>query len=76
MRTQFHTTDRTNQFVVAIQKLSEAENAVLTAMSETYGEDRGFKMTQELGFDKMNDEVLRCLRVVMLENLRDNPTTI
>jgi len=76
MNTQFTTTDRTNHFVVAIQKLSEAEDAVLNAMSETYGEEQGFKMTQDLGFGKMNDEVLRCLRVVMLENLKDNPSTI
>lgn len=76
MNKGFNTTDRTNQFVVAIQKLSEAENAVLTAMSGTYGEEQGFKMTQELGFERMNDEVLRCLRVVMLENLRENPSTI
>ena len=76
MNTQFHTTDRTNQFVIAIQKLSEAEDAVLNAMSGTYGEEQGFKMTQDLGFDKMNDEVLRCLRVVMLENMRSDPSTI
>ena len=76
METQFKTTDRTNRFVVAIQKLNEAEDAVLDAMRGTYGEEQGFEMTQNLGFDKMNDEVLRCMRVVILENLNENPTTI
>ena len=76
MKTQFTTTDRTNKFVVAIQKLSEAEDAVLDALSETYGDEQGFEMTQNLGFDKMNDGVLRCMRVVVLENLRENPSTI
>ena len=76
MNTQFKTTDRTNRFVVSIQKLNEAENAVLDAMSESYGENQGFEMTQKLGFDNLNDEVLRCMRVVILENLNDNPTTI
>ena len=33
-------------------------------------------MTEKLGFDGINDEVLRCMRVVILENLRNNPTTI
>ena len=37
MNTQFHTTDRTNQFVIAIQKLSEAEDAVLNAMEQGKG---------------------------------------
>lgn len=69
MKTQFTTTDRTNKFVVAIQKLSEAADAVLDAMSETYGDEQGFSMTQKLGFEGINDEVLRCLRVVVLENL-------
>lgn len=76
MNTQFQTTDRTNRFVVAIQKLDEAENAVLDAMTETYGEEQGTSMTEKLGFDNINDEILRCMRVVILENLRDNPTTI
>ena len=76
MKTQFTTTDRTNRFVVAIQKLSEAEDAVLDALRGTYGEEQGFDMTQKLGFDGINDEVLRCMRVVVLENLRDNPSTI
>ena len=40
MKTTFETTDRTNRFLVAIQKLDEAENAVLDAMTETYGEPR------------------------------------
>ena len=76
METQFKTTDRTNRFVVAIQKLNEAENAVLDAMTETYGDEQGTSMTEKLGFDGINDEVLRCMRVVILENLRNNPTTI
>lgn len=76
MNTQFKTTDRTNRFVVAIQKLNEAENAVLDAMTETYGDEQGTSMTEKLGFDGINDEVLRCMRVVILENLNDNPTTI
>ena len=76
MNTQFKTTDRTNRFVVSIQKLNEAENAVLDAMTETYGDEQGTSMTEKLGFDGINDEVLRCMRVVILENLNDNPTTI
>ena len=76
MNTQFKTTDRTNRFVGAIQKLDEAENAVLDAMTETYGDEQGTSMTEKLGFDGINDEVLRCMRVVILENLNDNPTTI
>lgn len=76
MNAQFKTTDRTNRFVVAIQKLSEAEDAVLDAMTETYGDEQGTSMTEKLGFNGINDEVLRCMRVVILENLRDNPTTI
>ena len=69
-------TDRTNKFVVAIQKLSEAEDAVLDAMTETYGDEQGTSMTEKLSFDSINDEVLRCMRVVILENLRENPTTL
>lgn len=76
MNTQFQTTDRTNRFVVAIQKLNEAENAVLNAMTETYGDEQGTSMTEKLDFDRINDEVLRCMRVVILENLNENPTTI
>lgn len=77
MKTQFTTTDRTNRFVVAIQKLSEAEDAVLDALTGTYGEEQGEQMTRDLfPFDEMNDEVLRCMRVVVLENLRENPSTI
>ena len=45
-------------------------------MSESYGENQGFEMTQKLGFDNLNDEVLRCMRIAILENLRDTPTTI
>ena len=76
MKTTFETTDRTNRFLVAIQKLDEAENAVLDAMTETYGDEQGTSMTEKLGFDGINDEVLRCMRVVILENLNENPTTI
>lgn len=76
MNTQFQTTDRTNRFVVALKKLEEAESAVLDAMSETYGEKQGTQITQNLPFEEINDEVLRCMRVVILENLYDNPTTI
>lgn len=76
MEKSFKTTDRTNYFIVALEKIEEAESAVLNAMCETYGDEDGERMTSELGFDKINDEVLRCMRVVILENLRDNPETI
>lgn len=76
MRTNFTTTERTNKFVLAIQKLSEAEDAVLDAMVGTYGEHDGELMTEGLGFDDINRQILSSMRVVILENLRDNPTTI
>ena len=76
MNTQIQLTDRTNKFVVAIQKLNEAEDAVLDAMTETYGDEQGTSMTEKLDFSRINDEVLRCMRVVILENLRDNPSSL
>ena len=76
MNSNITLTDRTNKFVVAIQKLSEAEDAVLDALTETYGDEQGTSMTEKLPFGQMNDEVLRCMRVVILENLRENPTTL
>lgn len=76
MNTQFQTSDRTGKFVLALQKLSEAQDAVLDAMSESYGEHDGELMTERLGFDDINNSVLQCMRVAILENLNDNPTTI
>ena len=76
MNTTFTTSERTEKFIVALQKIEEAESAVLDAMSESYGEEQGFEMTGKLGFDNLNDEVLRCMRIAILGNLRDTPTTI
>lgn len=76
MNAQFTTTDRTNRFVVALKKLDEAENACLSALSETYGEKDGELMTEQLCFDDINRQILSYMRVVILENLNDNPTTI
>lgn len=76
MRTNFTTTERTNKFVLAIQKMEEAEDAVLDAMVGTYGEHDGEVMMDNLGFDDINRQILASMRVVMLENLREDPTTI
>ena len=76
MNTTFKTTQRTNKFVVALKKMEEAETAVLDAMTETYGEQQGNLMMDELDFDDINRQILASMRVVILENLNENPTTI
>ena len=76
MNTTFKTTQRTNKFVVALKKMEEAETAVLDAMTETYGEQQGNLMMDALDFDDINRQILASMRVVILENLNENPTTI
>lgn len=69
-------TPRTESFVKALKALQEAEDEVLNALTETYGEDQGTRMTQDLPFEEINERLLGCMRVVILENLNDNPMTI
>ena len=69
-------TPRTESFVQALKALQEAESAVLTALTETYGDEQGTRMTNDLPFEEINEQVLGCMRVVILENLNDNPMTI
>ena len=76
MNTTFKTTQRTNKFVVALKKMEEAETADLDAMTETYGEQQGNLMMDALDFDDINRQILASMRVVILENLNENPTTI
>lgn len=76
MNATFQTTERTGKFVLALSKIQEAETAVLEAMTETYGEKQGTRMTETLPFEDINDEVLKCMRIVILENLNENPLTI
>lgn len=76
MNATFTTTERTNKFIVALKKMEEAESAVLDAMQMTYGEKQGTLMTESLDFPDINSQILASMRVVILENLNDNPTTI
>lgn len=73
MTTNYTASERTNKFVVALKMMEEAESAVLDAMSETYGETQGDQMTHELPFGAINDEILRCMRCVILEDLYQAP---
>ena len=69
-------TPRTESFVKALKALEEAEDAVITALTETYGDEQGNRMTRDLPFDEINEQLLTCMRVVILENLNENPLTI
>ena len=61
--------ERLNRYALAIKKLDEAESAVLDALQTTYGEEHGEELMRKLPFDTIDDEVLRYMRVILLENM-------
>lgn len=67
---------RTQSFLTALRAMEEAEDKVLSAFTDTYGEDMGFDFTQKLPFDVINAKILECMRIVILENQRENPSLV
>lgn len=54
---QVNLTNKTGLFIKALKQLNEAEETLLTAMSEMYGEEQGTKMTFDLPFEDIRKEV-------------------
>ena len=73
---QVNLSEKTGLFIKALKQLNEAEETLLTAMSQMYGEEQGTKMTFDLPFEDIRKEVSFYLYLSIMEAQEDNENLI
>lgn len=73
---QVNLTNKTGLFIKALKELNEAEETLLTAMSEMYGEEQGTKMTFDLPFEDIRKEVSFYMYLSIMEAQEDDENLI
>jgi hypothetical protein len=73
---QVSLSEKTGLFINALKQLNEAEETLLTAMSQMYGEEQGTKMTFDLPFEDIRKEVSFYLYLSIMEAQEDNENLI
>lgn len=73
---QVSLSEKTGLFINALKQLNEAEETLLTAMSQMYGEEQGTKMTFALPFEDIRKEVSFYLYLSIMEAQEDNENLI
>lgn len=74
--TQVILSDRTRLFIDALNAISDAEDKLIEAMTETYGEEQGDSMVRSLPFDEIRNRISQCMAIVICENQRDDKNLI
>jgi len=73
---QVSLSEKTGLFIKALKQFNEAEETLLTAMSQMYGEEQGTKMTFDLPFEDIRKEVSFYLYLSIMEAQEDNENLI
>lgn len=74
--TQVNLSEETSLYIQALKAIEKAEEDILTAFCETYGEEQGSAMTMKLPFETIRQEVSHIMGIVICDNQRDDKNLI